>query len=115
MDEVVVDEVVEACAVVVGACVVGEEVRVPVPGALVRVAAEEAVWQAVEALLVRASTVPTSEVIGRRRPAAARQTAQRAEVRQTAPSLAVKSGIWGIATPTLDRATGPTLARAIAT
>jgi hypothetical protein len=93
----VVDEVVEACAVVVGACVVGEEVRVPVPGALVRVAAEEAVWQAVEALLVRASTVPTSEAIDRRRQVAGRQTAPTSPV--------VRSGIWGIVTLTPARAT----------
>jgi len=92
-----VDEVVEARAVVVvGACVVGEEVRVPVPGALVRVAAEEAVWQAVEALLVRASTVPTSEEIDRRRPVEARQTAPTCPV--------VRSGTWGIVTPTPARA-----------
>ena len=63
VDGVVVGAVVVVALVVVGARVQEEEaVRVLVPGALVRVAAEEAVWQAVEALLVRASTVPTSAI-----------------------------------------------------
>src|SRR5262245_61869470 len=91
---VVVDEVVVACAAVVGACVV-VEARVLVPGALVRVAAEEAVWQAVEALLVRASTAATLAVL--------RIDPQ--EAVRTAPTFRVAMlEIWGIATRTLARA-----------